>query len=467
MGDELRARMRRLPLFEHLTPEQLAWLDDHSEALSVKKGDYVFRQGDPADHFYVILSGEVQLTQDFDGESVVLTTQKTGAFMGEVAVLSQTPYPHSARALTESDLVRFDNTAFREMFALCPTLVAKMFSTLALRIQTTERFARQQEKMASLGVMAAGLAHELNNPAAAVGRAAGALRTLINESAALLAQVARKVDDSGMAVINGVLASADAKAGGDLDPLTRADRESALDDWLYDAGLDDLVELAPALVTVGITVAHLDDLRDQIGEGAVGDALRWLNQALNGGILLTEIEQSARRISDIVKAVKTYSYGEQAASARLVDVHEGIEDTLTIMAYKLRKHNIQVVRAFDRSLPQIEAFGSELPQVWTNIIDNAIDAMGDRTGQGGGTITIRTGREDKGVCVEIADSGPGIPVEIQSRIFDAFFTTKAVGKGTGLGLDIAYRIINKHHGEVTVESKPGDTRFRVCLPAKH
>jgi signal transduction histidine kinase len=458
--------MQRLPLFEHLTPEQLAWLEDHSELITLAKGGDVYRQGDPADYFYAILAGEIQLTQDIDGEMTVLTTQKAGAFMGEVAVLSRTPYPHSARALTPSDLMRLNNTAFREMFSLCPTLVAKMFSTLAARIQSTERFARQQEKMAALGVMAAGLAHELNNPAAAVGRAAGALRGLIDDSTALLAQVARRVDDAGMAVIRGVLASADAKAGGDLDPLTRADRESALDDWLYDAALDDLVDLAPALVTVGITAAHLDDLRDQIGEPVVGDALRWLSQALNGRILLNEIEQSARRISDIVKAVKTYSYGEQAASARLVDVHEGIEDTLTIMAYKLRKHNIQVVRAFDRSLPQIEAFGSELPQVWTNIIDNAIDAMGDRTGQGGGTIIIRTGREKDGVCVEIADTGPGIPPEIQNRIFDAFFTTKAVGKGTGLGLDIAHRIISKHHGEIAVESKPGDTRFRICLPAK-
>ncbi len=463
MGDDLRARLRRLPLFDHLKPDQLAWLEAHSELTHVVKNAYLFRQGDFADHFYVVVSGEVQLVEDADGQPIIVMMLKAGGFTGEVPVLSGSIYPTSARAVTDADLLRFDNPNFRELFGLCPTMVAKMFSTLSARIQSTERFARQQEKMAALGVMAAGLVHELNNPAAAAGRAATTLRTMMGETRPLLAALARTVDDSGMDALSDMLQNAakSAKTVQNLDVLERADRESALDDWLYDTGLDDLVELAPALVNVGVIPSQLDELRDIVGEGAMGNALRWLNNALNGDALLNEVEQSAKRISDIVKAVKSYSYADQAPVAQSIDVHEGIEDTLTIMAFKLRKHNITVAREFDRTLPRIEAFGSELPQVWTNIIDNAIDAMGER-----GTIKIRTWRDGENACIEIGDTGPGIPDDVQARIFEAFFTTKAMGKGTGLGLDIAYRIVNRHRGDIHVESQPGDTRFQVCLPIK-
>lgn len=463
MGDELRARLRRLPLFDHLKPDQLAWIEARGELVSVPKNGYLFRQGDFADHFYVIVAGEIQLLEDSDGQPLIVMVLKTGGFTGEVPVLSGTLYPTSARAITDTDLLQFNNPNFRELFGVCPTLVAKMFNSLSTRIQTTERFARQQEKMAALGVMAAGLAHELNNPAAAAGRAAVTLSGMMVETYPLIGVLARATDEAGFLALTNVLkhAAANMSDARHLDVLERADRESALDDWLYDANCDDLVELAPALVSVGVTPMQLDELRDIVGEGALGAALRWLNNALNGNVLLSEIEQSARRIGDIVKAVKSYSYADQAPVAQPVDVHDGIEDTLTIMAFKLRKHNITVTRDYDRSLPRVEAFGSELPQVWTNIIDNAIDAMGER-----GAIRIRTWRDGDHACIEIGDTGPGIPPDVQGRIFEAFFTTKAMGKGTGLGLDIAYRIVNRHRGAIQVESQPGDTRFQVCLPFK-
>jgi signal transduction histidine kinase len=453
--------LRKVPLFEHLNEFQFEWLATHSEEVCIPKGEYVYHEGDEANFFYVVMEGEIQVSQDMNGHEMVLALHKPGNFSGEVPLLSGTPYVASSRALVDTRLLRLDNQSFRDMFGVCPVIVSKLFSALSYRIQTTEALARQREKMSSLGVLSAGLAHELNNPAAAARRAASQLAESINQLRPLTARLCDALTDEQFDKLMALQVEAAARFidAEPLDSLTQSDREDELNNWMDDNGVEDGWELAAPLVNAHISTDQLEDLRDTISEDALDPALRWLVLSLNIAGLLHEVEESTKRISDLVKAVKSYSYMDQAPSQE-IDIHEGLEDTVKIMNYKVRKAKINLVREFDRSIPMIHAYGSELNQVWTNIIDNAIDAIGE-----GGTITLRTRRDGESIWVEICDNGPGIPQEVQSRIFDPFFTTKEVGKGTGLGLDIAHRIVvSRHHGELKVESVPGSTCFQIRLP---
>ena len=448
-------------LFEHLREDQLQWLSEHSEDVTAEPGDYLFREGDPADYFYVVLDGEVQITKNAANGEIVLNTHKPGSFSGEVPLLSGTPYVASARAVVHSKLIRLDSQSFREMFAICPVVVGKLFGQLQWRIQTTESLARQREKMSALGVLAAGLAHELNNPAAAARRAASQIRDTFEQVQPLLVEVSRQLetDQFDALMVMKQEAAEVLRSPSQLDALTQSDREDEIGSWLDDQEIEDGWDLAPTLVSAGFVVDKLESLLDVVGADALPAALKWLSASLGASSLVNEVEQSTKRISELVKAVKSYSYMDQAPLQE-IDVHDGIEDTLTIMGHKLRERRVNIVRNYDRSISRITAYGSELNQVWTNIIDNAIDAMRD-----GGQITIRTWGDNEDVWVELADTGPGIPDDIQSRIFEPFYTTKGVGKGTGLGLDIAHRVVvDRHHGEIKLLSKPGETRFQIRLP---
>lgn len=459
-----REELRKIELFAHLRDDQCDWILAHSEVIDFPPNTYVFKQDEPADFWYVILKGEIQIVQDRDGAEYILATHGVGSFSGEVPLLSGTPYIASARTLAPTTVMRLDNQNFRDMFGICPVIVSKLFGMLQWRIQTTEALARQREKLSSLGVLAAGLAHELNNPAAAATRAANQLGTALDALQAPLMRLSGTLDGGQIEYLLKVRGNAVARTmqPEELDPMTQGDREDEVGSWLDDQDISHSWDIAPVFVTAGLDATKLDDLLDTVGDDALPDAVGWLCAAINAGGLLREIEQSTKRISGLVKAVKSYSYMDQAPQQE-VDVHEGLDDTLTIMAHKLRTAKITIVKRYDPALPAIQAYGSELNQVWTNIIDNAIDAMTEAHGTG--TLTLSTRHDADNIWVEIADDGPGIPEEVKAHIFEPFYTTKEVGKGTGLGLDIAQRIIfSRHRGEIEVISDSSGTRFRIRLP---
>ena len=447
-------------LFPKLSEEQLQQLSECGSEVQLEPGEVLFTEGDPTYDFYVVLEGEIKVTKKVGQEETVIVVHQRGEFTGELSMLTGTPSAASARAVGSSRVLRFEAQNFKNLVTTCTPMMDILLPAMAQRSQDLEAQMRQQEKLAALGKLSAGLAHELNNPAAAGRRAAQQLREALQklQSRTSCLQEQHFSDVAWQLLINlQQEAITHSTTVAPLDPLTQSDREDALNDWLEQHEIADSWLLAPTLVSAGIDEERLNTLANQLS-GEVGDVLTWLEATLTMNGLVNEVEQSTARISQLVKAIKAYSYMDQGPLQE-IDLHEGLENTLTILGHKL-KRGVTVTRTYDRNLPRICAYGSQLNQVWTNLIDNAIDAMNEK-----GKLSIRTVREDDRVLVEIADNGAGIPPGIQSRIWEPFFTTKGVGEGTGLGLDIARRIIVKqHNGNINLFSEPGNTRFEVRLP---
>jgi signal transduction histidine kinase len=345
------------------------------------------------------------------------------------------------------------------MLQRMPELGQRLVAIMADRIRETTRLETQRDNLMALGKLSAGLAHELNNPAAAAQRATASLReTLetVREASIRLARHALSVEQREL-IIQFERKAGQYTATIPADPLAQSDREERITTWLEARHVPDAWKIAPVLADVGVEIPKLESLASQVGDHVVSDALIRIASILTISRLIGEIENSTKRISDLVRAIKEYSYMDQAAMQE-VDLHQGLENTLTILHHRL-KNGIRVLRTYDENLPRICAFGGELNQIWTNLISNAIEAM-----QGKGELRVRTARELDRVLVEIGDSGPGIPPDVLPHIYEPFFTTKRVGEGTGLGLDTVCRIIRNHHGEIRVSSQPGDTRFQVYLP---
>ncbi|CAN5687338.1 ATP-binding protein [soil metagenome] len=457
--------LAKLIVFVQVPTVELTWLVVHSTEQHLAVGEYFCREGDPLEYFYVVLEGELTISQRMAHEETVLGTTPAGIMGGELAFLSNALVANlSARAIMPTRLLLFNQPAFREIFAACPIFGARILQTAAERSQGRASILKQQEKMAALGKLAAGLAHELNNPAAAIQRAAktldATLRTLQTHALHLHKCDLRQEQLDQLAIFQQTITT-QAKAPSTLSPLEISDCEETLGSWLDQLGINNAWTIAPTLVAAQVTVAQLQSVVEQIPAADVGDVLAWLHEGLSAGNMLSEIEESGRRISQLVASIKEYTYMDQG-QVQEVDIQHGLENTLKILDHKLR--GVAVTREYDRNLPHIWGRGGELNQVWTNLIDNAVDALHEKMNDDEAHLHVITRCEQAFVMVEVHDNGPGIPPEIQPRIFDPFFTTKDVGKGTGLGLDISYRIIRQHHGTIELQSRPGNTRFIVRLP---
>jgi signal transduction histidine kinase len=456
--------LRTLFLFEKLTDEQLDWLCERGRVEAHEPG-FVFREGDPATCFFVLLDGSIALSRRVGNDDVETTrSDQRGAYAGAWTAylgnrVDQT-YAASMRTITASRFYVLSANDFSQFMSDWFPMPLHLLEGLFYGNRNTQRTIAQRERLLALGQLSAGLTHELNNPAAAALRATSSLRERVAGMRHKLALIAGGAwDRSQLESLIDLQERATelvAKAP-ELSPLETSDREDQLGDWFDEHGIANGFEIAATFVAAGIDVDWLENVAGIVDDGMLEGAVRWLNYTLETELLMNEIADSTNRISVLVNAAKQYSQMDRAPN-QVLDVHELLDSTLVMLSRKIG--DVKVVKDYDRSLPDIPVYGAELNQVWTNLIDNAVQAM-----DGAGTLSIRTSRFDDTVQVEIGDTGPGIPKEIQSRIYEPFFTTKPVGQGTGLGLDISWRIVvKKHHGDLSVTSEPGDTVFRVRLP---
>jgi signal transduction histidine kinase len=469
-----RELLRSLFLFEALEGDRLDWIGQHARIERYPAGATLFTEGEDAACLFILVTGTLSMRRNVRGDVIeVNRTDARGVYVGATQSFvgeGQPGYPHSVAVITDCEFVVIRREDFKHLMLSWFPMAVHLLDGLFSGIRTNDAIVGQRERLLALGQLTAGLTHELNNPAAAAVRATAALRDRVSAMRHKLAGLASgKLDPDvllGLTSLQEEAVASVAKAPA-LSPLEASDREDDLADWLDGHAVSGGYDLAPVMVAAGLDRDFLEHVATSVAltgrDGRLESALRWITYTVETELLMNEIQEAVTRVSTLVGAAKQYSQLDRGAHED-IDVHEGLVSTLVMLAGKLGP-GIRVVKDFDRTVPAVPANAAELNQVWTNLLDNAIAAMGGRDGHG--TLTVRTSREDDHLVVEVGDTGSGVPEELKSRIFEPFFTTKAVGEGTGLGLDISYRIVaQRHGGDLRVESVPGDTRFLVRLPLR-
>ncbi|MGW4680775.1 ATP-binding protein [Micromonospora taraxaci] len=460
------AELRTLFLFEALDDAQLDWLAEHGRVEQRAGGTLVYAEGEPATCFFVLVRGAVALSRLVHGDDVeVSRTEQRGVYGGATqAYLGEQVdqvYRNSLRAVTDADFFVLPAEDFAYALRSWFPMPMHLLEGLFFGMRDSQAIVGERERLLALGSLSAGLTHELNNPAAAAVRATSVLRDRVAGMRHKLAMIADgRLDGSALHGLVALQEEAVARVATapKLSPVATADAEDTLTDWLEERGVEGAWDLAPILVGGGLDTAWLTRVKAAVGPADLEAAVRWLTYTVDTELLMREIGDAVTRISGLVGAAKQYSQLDRAPH-RVVDVHDLLDATLVMFKGKIPAE-VKLVREYDRGLPPVPAYAAELNQVWTNLIDNALGAMGEK-----GVLTVRSGLVGDLLAVEITDTGPGIPPEVRPRIFEPFFTTKPVGAGTGLGLDISYRIVvHKHHGDIRVETEPGRTTFRVLLP---
>jgi signal transduction histidine kinase len=457
----LAAELRAIAAFSDLSEDDLIWLSALILPRDLAAGEMLSREGSPAEYLCIVLKGEIRGQHESDNSDHRVYTAQAGAVTGMLPYSRLTVLTLTLRATVPSRVALLHKDHFPAMLERIPVLGQRLVGIMADRIRESTKIEVQREKMMALGKLSAGLAHELNNPASAARRAAQSLREAVNSLRQANMRLSRlTLTQEQREMLTHVEREVGERTDTVLDPLERSDREEELSRWMEKHGVQRAWQLAPGLVECGFDIECLDEIAAKFPADTLEDGFVKMTAGVTVTRLVDEIDNATGRIADLVQSIKEYSYMDQMPEQE-VDVHKGIESTLKMLRHRL-KNGISIQRDYDKAAPTVCARGSELNQVWTNLIDNALDAMGPN-----GELRLRTAHDTSHVLVEIGDSGPGIPAEIRNRVFEPFFTTKQVGEGTGLGLDVVYRIVQSHGGDVRVESVPGDTRFQVRLPALH
>ncbi len=465
--------LRRSAVFADLAAPELAWVAAQCELVALAPGDVLFRPGDPAEWMFVALEGTLQARREGLGPGAPAFVVRAGDIAGTIPYSRMTSFAGTGRAVTPARVARFPKAQFAELLRRAPGLAARFVALLADRVRDATRRDAQFEKLAALGRLSAGLSHELNNPAAAAARsAAAALARLERRGALVEALLAAGVGPAALARLDAARAARAASPNeppGEppVDPLARSDREEALAAWLAAAGVPDAGEAAATFVDAGLDAATLADAAADVPPAARGAALAWLESVLADARLLAAVRQATGRVAQLVEAMKSYTQMDRARGLVDVDVHGGLESALALLAGRAAAGGVAVVREYAAALPPVPGFPADLNQAWAALLDNALDAAAARApgARGGGRVTVRTAVADGAVVVAVGDNGPGVPPGLADRIWEPFFTTKPVGQGTGLGLDVARRVVeDEHGGRLTVASAPGETWFTAHLP---